>query len=124
MEIPILYCIFNRIDTVKKTFEPIKQAKPKRIYIAADGPRKDKEGEDKLTEEVRKYVLSQIDWDCEIFTKFEKENIGCEKSLYGGIKWMFEKEEAGIILEDDILTNQCFLILWKKCLSNIKITGK
>ena len=42
MKTPVLYCIFNRLDVVKKTFEPIRAAQPERLYIAADGPRSDK----------------------------------------------------------------------------------
>ena len=32
---PILYIIFNRLDTVQQTFPVIKKQKPKYLYIAA-----------------------------------------------------------------------------------------
>lgn len=42
---PILYIIFNRLDTVEKTFESIRNIKPKKLYIASDGARPEKIGE-------------------------------------------------------------------------------
>lgn len=103
MKTPVLYCIFNRLDVVKKTFEPIRAAQPERLYIAADGPRSDKPGEKELTEKVRKYVLDNVDWDCEVKTLYRDKNIGCELAMSGAIAWFFSYEEKGVILEDDIL---------------------
>ncbi len=41
-----LFLVFNRPDTTKQVFfEAIRQAKPPRLYVAADGPRADKAGE-------------------------------------------------------------------------------
>lgn len=36
----VLFIIFKRYETANKVFEVIRQAKPPRLYIAADGPRK------------------------------------------------------------------------------------
>ena len=35
---PVLFCIYNRLEYTKKTFQQIKKAKPKKLFIAADGP--------------------------------------------------------------------------------------
>ena len=35
--VPILNTIFNRLDTVKASFEALRNARPYRLYIAADG---------------------------------------------------------------------------------------
>jgi hypothetical protein len=37
--IPILFIIFNLLDTTQKVFERIKEAKPKQLFLAGDGPR-------------------------------------------------------------------------------------
>lgn len=108
MKTPVLYCIFNRLDTVEKTFAPIRDAKPERLYISADGPRSDKEGEKDLTEQVRKYVLDNIDWECDVKTLFREENLGCDFAISGAIEWFFSQEEEGIVIEDDILTSPQF----------------
>jgi len=41
----VLFLVFNRPDTTKQVFKAIRQAKPPRLYVAADGPRVDKPGD-------------------------------------------------------------------------------
>jgi glycosyltransferase involved in cell wall biosynthesis len=41
----VLFLVFNRPDTTARLFEAIRQAKPPRLYVAADGPREGREGE-------------------------------------------------------------------------------
>ncbi len=97
---PILFIIFNRPETTKKVFETIRNAKPKKLFIAADGPRDKKTGEKELCEETRK-ITSQIGWDCEVKTLFREKNLGCGKAVSEAINWFFDNVEEGIILEDD-----------------------
>jgi len=33
---PVLFLVFNRLDTTKKVFEEIKKAKPKELFVAVD----------------------------------------------------------------------------------------
>ena len=108
MKAAVLYCIFNRLDVVKQTFEPIREYKPPKLYIAADGARNDRAGEDELVNSVRKYVLDNIDWDCEVKTLFRDSNFGCKNQMIGAIRWFFENEPMGIILEDDIKASPQF----------------
>ena len=102
MKSPILYIIFNRIDTTDKSFETIRNAKPSKLYIAADGPRSSVTGEDELCNKVREIAL-KVDWDCEVKKLFQDENLGCKKAVVTAINWFFDNEEEGIILEDDII---------------------
>ena len=44
LKTPVLFMIFNRPDTTQQVFNAIRQAKPKQLFVAADGPRIDKEG--------------------------------------------------------------------------------
>lgn len=104
----VLLLIFNRIDTVEKVFGAIRKAKPPRLYISADGPRGDIAGELEKTEAVRKYVVESVDWECQVLTLFNNENVGCKRSVTNGISWFFKNEEQGIILEDDCLPSQSF----------------
>ena len=105
---PILYIIFNRLDTVKQTFPKIAEQQPKQLFIAADGPRTDRVGEDIKCKEVREHVLSHIDWDCDVRTLFRDENLGCGENVHRAITWFFENVEQGIVLEDDCLPNSSF----------------
>jgi len=108
LETAVLFLVFNRLDTTKQVFESIKQAKPPRLYIAADGPRKSKENEVQKVKEVRDYVLSKLDWDCEVNTLLREDNLGCKMAVSGAIDWFFNNEDMGIILEDDVVPTQSF----------------
>lgn len=105
--IPILFLVFNRLDTAMQVFNSIKKIKPTRLYIAADGPRMDK-NEEQICVEVQRAVLSGIDWACEVKTLFRKENLGCGIAVSNAITWFFEQEEMGIILEDDTVPDITF----------------
>src|SRR5688572_15594385 len=41
-ETAVMMIVFNRPDQTRKVFERIREARPKRLYIAADGPRADR----------------------------------------------------------------------------------
>jgi hypothetical protein len=104
----VLFLVFNRLSTTKQVFEAIRQAKPPRLYVAADGYRPDRTGEDKKVRDVRDYVLSNIDWNCEVKTLFRDRNMGCGVAVSNAIDWFFEFEESGIIFEDDVLPDPSF----------------
>ena len=93
---------------------------PAQLFIAADGPRTDREGEKEKCEEVRKWVLSQIDWECELKTLFRNENVGCGKAVSESISWFFENVEQGIILEDDVLPDKTFFLFSEQMLNFYK----
>src|SRR5260221_13687320 len=99
---PVLFILFNRPDTTAQVFDQIKTAQPKRLYIAADGPRLDFPDDELLCKQARE-VIKGIDWDCEVKILFNNENIGCKLGVSAALNWFFSQEEEGIILEDDCL---------------------
>lgn len=104
---PILFLLFNRPDTTEIVFEKIRQAKPSKLYVAADGARINREGEALLCAASRS-VVDRIDWNCEVQTLFQEQNLGCKYAVSTAISWFFEQEEEGIILEDDCLPSNDF----------------
>jgi hypothetical protein len=104
---PVLFLIFNRPDTTQKVFNVIRQAKPKQLFIAADGSRPDREGEIEKCQKARQ-IATSVDWDCEVKTLFRDKNLGCKVAASSAIDWFFENIEEGIILEDDCLPSQSF----------------
>lgn len=104
---PVLFTIFNRPDVTFKVFEHIKLAKPPRLYIAADGPRPDREDDAILCKQARE-ILGRINWKCEVKTLFNEINIGCRRNMASAVTWFFNHEEEGIILEDDCLPANSF----------------
>lgn len=104
---PILFLIFNRPDTTSKVFDQIKNLRPSKLYVSADGPRLNSDNEKELCETTRK-IIEKVDWNCEVKTRFSDINLGCKVGVSTGINWFFEQEEEGIILEDDCLPDQSF----------------
>lgn len=98
---PILFLTFNRPEVALETFMEVKRVKPKQLFLASDGPRKEKRGEREKVIKTRELVENQIDWDCEVYKLYREKNLGCQKAVSGAIDWFFKNVERGIILEDD-----------------------
>jgi hypothetical protein len=47
MKTPVAFLIFKRPDTTQKVFEAIRQTKPPKLFVVADGPRTDRQDEAK-----------------------------------------------------------------------------
>lgn len=105
---PVLFIIFNRLDTALRVFEQIRSYQPEKLYIAADGPRAQRPGEAEKVAACREAIVSRVDWPCDIMLNFRQENKGCRKNVSGAITWFFQHEEAGIVLEDDCLPHPSF----------------
>ncbi|MCX6295889.1 MAG: nucleotide-diphospho-sugar transferase, partial [Bacteroidetes bacterium] len=120
LDTPVLFLIFNRPDVTELVFDAIKKVKPKKLFIAADGPRAHKDGEKEKCEETRKLVLDRIDWDCEVKTLFREKNLGCKYAVSGAISWFFENVEEGIILEDDCVPDSSFFYYCGELLKKYK----
>lgn len=118
-DVPVLFMIFNRPETTKQVFAAIQKEKPKRLFVAADGPRDNKPGEAEKCEEVRK-IATAVDWDCEVKTLFRDQNLGCGKAPAGAISWFFENVEEGIILEDDCYPSHEFFLFCAELLQRFR----
>lgn len=119
-KVPVLFVIFNRKDRALESFRPIKRYQPSQLYIAADGPRDGKVGEDCLCRETREAILSEIDWKCEVHTMFREKNVGCGRGVSEAITWMFETEEYGIVNEDDCVACDDFFLFCEELLPRYK----
>ncbi|SDY32118.1 hypothetical protein SAMN05421644_1496 [Allochromatium warmingii] len=103
----VLFLVFNRPDTTAQVFEAIRQARPPRLYVAADGARAGRDGEAERVAKVRD-IATAVDWSCDVKTLFREQNLGCKLAVSSAITWFFEQEEQGIILEDDCLPHPDF----------------
>src|SRR5690606_19687019 len=84
-----------------------------------DGAREGREDDVKNVQLCRE-IVSNIDWECQVFYKYQEKNYGCDPSEYISQKWMFETEEYGIILEDDDVPSQSFFPFCKEMLEKYK----
>jgi hypothetical protein len=119
LKTPVLLIIFNRPDTTRAVFEAIRQAKPPKLYVAADGPRPHIES-DAIRCELTREVINDVDWDCEVKTLFRDTNLNCGVAPSSAFTWFFENEEQGIILEDDCLPSQSFFWYCEELLDRYK----
>jgi tetratricopeptide (TPR) repeat protein len=107
LKTPICLIIFKRPDTTEKVFEAIRQAKPPKLLVIADGPRTNRPGEAEKCAAARA-IINRVDWDCEVLTNYSDTNLGCRHRVSSGLDWVFDLVEEAIILEDDCLPHPTF----------------
>lgn len=120
----VLFLIFNRPELTEKVFNVLRKVKPKKLYIAADGPRDGNPDDIENCQRARE-IIKKVDWECDVSTLFRKKNLGCRIAITSAIDWFFENEDEGIILEDDCFPSESFFgfsqELLEKYRSNEKI---
>jgi len=116
---PVLFIIFNRPDFTQAVFNEIRKAQPTQLFIAIDGPRKDRPDD---VEKCRKVleITQQVDWDCKISTLIQDKNLGCKIGESTAMDWFFSHVEEGIILEDDTVPDQSFFMFCQELLEKYR----
>jgi len=104
---PVAFFIFNRAETTARVFEAIRQARPPRLLVVADGPRP-AQPDDPAKCAATRAIVDRIDWDCEVSRNFSDVNLGCKRRISSGLDWIFSEVEEAIILEDDCLPAPSF----------------
>lgn len=96
---PVVLFIFKRVQKSVIIIDQLAKMAPTKLYLIADGARNDEERQqvDKCRAEVEKHIT----WPCEIIKNYASENRGVFENIAGGAKWVFEREETAIFLEDD-----------------------
>jgi len=109
----ILLIFFNNLSRFKLVFNEIKKVKPKTLFLYQDGPREGKNDEEGIFA-CRKYAEDNIDWECEVYKKYQKNNFGCDPSEYISQKWAFSIVDKCIVLEDDdVPCSDFFKFCWE-----------
>jgi hypothetical protein len=85
-----------------QVFEQVRLARPRKVYLYQDGPR---EGRPTDVDGIRqcREIAENIDWECEVHRLYQERSIGCDPSGCIAQTWLFENEETGIVLEDDVV---------------------
>lgn len=115
----VLLICFNRPDTTKVVFESIANVKPKKLYVAIDGPRINKPGENDLCAEVLD-ITKNVDWDCDVKYLVRDKNLGCKIGVTTAISWALTNEDRIIIIEDDIVATSAFYFFADEMLEKYK----
>ena len=116
---PVVFIIFNRPDTTAQVFSVIRESKPTQLLVLADGPRGDHPQDVEKCAATRA-IIEGVDWNCEVFTKFAENNLGCKRSVSSGLDWVFDQVEQAIILEDDCLPHPTFFRFCQELLERYK----
>ena len=104
--IPVVLIIFRRSDTLERIVNRLREVKPNKVYLLGDQGRNDTEI--KEVEYCRNLVESLIDWPCEVIKNYAESNRGVYKNIGEGARWVFEREEKAIFIEDDNLPELSF----------------
>ncbi len=102
---PVALFVFNRPAQTQQVFARIRAARPKRLFLAADGARDERERA--RCDEVRA-IVSRVDWDCEVRRNYSDVNLGCATRIASAVSWVFESCDDAIFLEDDTLPSASF----------------
>jgi hypothetical protein len=106
-DVAVLILGYNRPNDMRKLIEALRLIKPARMYFSVDGPSIFREGDNEKVLETQR-LLGEINWNCNIKTRFLATNMGCKVAISSAIDWFFENEDYGIILEDDCIPTPAF----------------
>lgn len=106
---PLIVFVYNRYEHTRKTIECLKNnrlANETDLYIFSDGPKKN-EDEEKVRL-VREYIKTVTGFK-NVFIKESERNNGLARSIITGVDSVINIYGKAIIVEDDLLTSECFL---------------
>lgn len=116
---PVVMLIFNRPGTTARVFAEIVKAKPKQLFVVADGPRPDRPDDVGQCAATRA-IVEQVDWDCELTVNYASTNLGLRRRVAGGLDWVFAQVEEAIILEDDCVPDPTFFRFCQELLTRYR----
>ena len=70
--------------------------------------------------QICKQIVADIDWECQVYTKYEEENKGCGKGPSDAISWAFQYVEELVILEDDCVPDPSLFPYMKELLAKYR----
>jgi hypothetical protein len=115
------FLIFNRPDLTERVFRAIAEAKPRQLFVIADGPRS---SEDIMKCEAARAIATRVHWDCEVRTNFSAVNLGCGLREATGFDWVFSQVDEAIFLEDDTLPAASFFSFCEKMLERYRFDNR
>ncbi len=116
---PVLFITFNRPDVTRKVLDRILEMEPPVLYFFNDAPRPGNERDAQMCAEIRK-MADEISYSGIVKTRFEQKNLGCMFGESTAMNWLFENEEMGIVIEDDILPSADFFWYCEEMLEKYK----
>ena len=107
VDVPIALNFFARPGELKETFSVVKKARPRVLFLIADGPRKEVPSDVENVITCRK-IVEDIDWGCEVFRYYSNENKGLFRTYFDAMDQVFKIVDRCVFLEDDIVVSDTF----------------
>jgi hypothetical protein len=107
LDTPVAFFIFNRPLHTRRSFHAIREQRPRRLFIVADGPRPGRTDDASRIRAARE-VVAEVDWPCEVQRLFSDHNMGCKRRVSTGLDWVFSQVDRAIVLEDDCVASTEF----------------
>lgn len=118
-DVPVALIFFNRPEVLKEVFECVRKNKPSKLFLIQDGAREGNDKDAKCVAECR-YIVSNVDWNCEVYRDYSEVNLGCGRRVSSGITNAFKIVDRLVIVEDDILFSESFLPFCAELLEKYK----
>lgn len=103
---PVVFLVYKRPKHTEKVLDAIRQARPKELFVVADGPKN--QGEEESTSSTIALIKKGITWDCSVKWNIAESNMGLANRVSSGITWAMRQCNEAIILEDDCLPDPSF----------------
>ena len=122
---PILLITFNRPQNTRRALETIMAVQPRDLYVFQDGAREGNDSDVVKCAEVRRIVEELTDGtQVRMHRKYSDKNLGCGPGPYKAMTWLFQNEEKGVIIEDDINPHPLFFPYMEDLLERYKDNDK
>lgn len=108
LDTPVALLVFNRVETTRRVLDRIRVARPRQLFVVADGPRADRPEDVERCAAVRVLIEDGIDWPCDVRRDYAEQNLGCARRVVSGLNWVFSVAEEAIVLEDDCVPEPTF----------------
>lgn len=107
MKTPVVMLLFNRPGLTRRNLAAIRRVAPEQLFVVADGPREGNPDDAVKCAQVRE-VIGEVDWPCDVRTRFAEKNLGLDPNIETGLDWVFSQVDRAIILEDDCIAEPTF----------------
>lgn len=119
IDVPVAINFFSRPYTFLSVFNVIKEVRPRKLFLIADGPRPNVES-DKVNCKLCRDIAEDVDWTCDVYKIYNNANKGLFHTYFDAMTEVFNVVEYCIFMEDDALVHPSYFAYCKELLEKYK----